>query len=220
MQEIQTFDKIENEFINLYGMTEITGFCVYYVVDRDFEDDEPLPLGYPCRNRDVFVLNEKNELVKGGEIGELCVRGSCLGFGYLNQPERTARAFVQNPLQNIYPELIFRTGDLVRYNERGELIYVSRKDFQIKHMGQRIELGEIETVLSAMAGIELNCCLYDKDKSEIVLFYTGTATTREILKYAKQYLPRYMVPGRLIPLESMPMNLSNKIDRVELQKTF
>lgn len=210
----------QTKFINLYALTELTAFCTFYVVDRDFTDEEPLPIGFPCRNKDVFVLNEKNELVQGDEVGELCVRGSCLGLGYFDRPERTAASFVQNPLQTHYPELILRTGDLVRYNGRGELVYVSRKDFQIKHMGQRIELGEIETVLSAMEGIELACCLYDKEKAEIVLFYTGTAESKEILQYAKQSLPRYMVPGRLVSLESMPMNLSNKIDRVELQKTF
>lgn len=208
------------KFINLYALTELTAFCTYFVVDRDFADDEPLPIGHPCRNKDIIVLNDKDEPVGNDEVGELCVRGSCLGLGYYNRPERTAVTFVQNPLQAHYPELILRTGDLVRYNGLGELVYVSRKDFQVKHMGQRIELGEIEIVLSGMEGMELNCCLYDKEKAEIVLFYTGSVSSREILQYAKQSLPRYMIPGRVISLESMPMNLSNKVDRVELQKTY
>lgn len=207
----------KTKFINLYGLTENTLFCAYYVVERDFADDELLPIGNSCRNKEVFLLNEGNELASENEIGELCVRGS-VALGYYARPERTAGTFVQNPLQSFYPEVILRTGDFGRYNEYGEIVYVSRKDFQIKHMGQRIELGEIETVLSSVEGIATGCCLYDREKLEIIFFYTGTAEKREVMQFAKQSLPHYMVPRRLVLLESMPMTMNNKIDRVELKK--
>lgn len=105
----------------------------------------------------------------GEEPGELCVRGTSLSMGYYKNPEKTREAFVQNPLNDAVPELIYRTGDIVKYNERGEIIYLSRKDFQIKHMGHRIELGEIETAVSSLPEISLNCCLYDEKRQKIVL---------------------------------------------------
>lgn len=204
-------------YANLYGPTEITDVCAYYIVDRPFADNEPLPMGYPCRNTDILVLDETDKPVEGEAIGELCVRGSSLAYGYYRQPEKTAAAFVQNPLNTAYPEIIYRTGDLVRYNERGELVYVSRKDFQIKHMGYRIELGEIETAVSALDGVTMNCCLYDTVKSLITLFYTGEAADKEILAALKNLLPAYMLPGAVHHLDSMPLNLNGKIDRTLLQ---
>ncbi len=204
-------------FVNLYGPTEITEVCTYYIVDRAFADNEPLPMGGACRNTDILVLDEKDKLVKGDAVGELCVRGSSLAYGYYRQPEKTAAAFVQNPLNTAYPEIIYRTGDLVRYNERGELVYVSRKDFQIKHMGYRIELGEIETAVSALDGVTMNCCLYDTNRSMITLFYTGEIDDRDILVALKNQLPAYMLPGAINHLDSMPLNLNGKIDRTLLQ---
>lgn len=204
-------------FVNLYGPTEITEVCTYYVVDRKFNDDEVLPIGKPCQNTDIFVLNEINQLVKDNEIGELCVRGTSLAYGYYNDPQKTAEVFVQNPLNPYYPEIIYRTGDLVRYNEYGELMYLSRKDFQIKHMGYRIELGEIETAVSAIEGINSNCCLYDEKKSKIVMFYTGEVDEYVVLEKVEMMLPKYMLPDKRIHLEAMPLNLNGKIDRVQLK---
>ena len=116
------------QYANLYGPTEITDVCAYFIVDRPMRDYEPLPIGFPCANTEILVLNEQNEQVQGSEAGELCVRGTALALGYYNDPEKTVAAFVQNPLNRSYPERIYRTGDLVRYNERGELIYLGRRD--------------------------------------------------------------------------------------------
>lgn len=149
-------------YANLYGPTEITDACTYYIVDREFSDDEPLPIGIPMSNTDILVLNDEDKLVTDDEVGELCVRGTSLAMGYYNNPEKTRSAFVQNPLNKAVPEIIYRTGDLVRYNEYREIIYISRKDFQIKHLGHRIELGEIETAISSLEEVTLNCCLYDE----------------------------------------------------------
>ena len=137
----------------------------------------------------MIVLDENNRAATGDDVGELCVRGTCLSYGYYRNPEKTSAAFVQNPLHENYPEPIYRTGDLVRYNERGELVYVSRKDFKVKHMDYRIELGEIETAVSALPGVLTNCCLYDADKSVIVLFYAGEAQAKDILAALKTALP-------------------------------
>lgn len=205
------------QFVNQYGPTEMTDICTYYIVDREIADNESLPIGIPCSHMDILLLDENDKPAKPGEIGELCGRGPSLAYGYYNDSDKTASAFVQNPLNTSYPEKIYRTGDLVRLNERGELIYVSRKDFQIKHMGHRIELGEIETAVSALEGVESNCCLYAGEKQGIVLFYTGSLDGNEILRQLKSSLPNYMLPNRRIQLEQMPLNLNGKIDRAQLK---
>lgn len=208
-------------YANLYGPTEITDACTFYVADREFADDEPLPIGRPMRNTEILVLDEHDRLVTGPDaVGELCVRGTSLSVGYYNNPEKTAAAFVQNPLQTAYEEKIYRTGDLVKYNERGELIYLSRKDFQIKHLGHRIELGEIETAVSSLDGISLCCCLYDQEHSRIVLFLEGSFTRSEINARLKSAVPDYMLPGKVISLEKLPLNLNGKIDRVKLRQDY
>jgi len=210
-------------FSNLYGPTEITVDCTYLLVDRDYSDDEPLPIGIPCRNSDIIILNEQNQRVTtSGQIGELCVRGSSLALGYWNDPEKTAQAFVQNPLQTHYPERIYRTGDLVSLNNQGEIMFIGRKDSQIKHMGYRIELGEIETALLGYPGIENGCILYHAIKKEITAFYTSAmeipaATLRSELGKS---LPQYMLPRTAIRLDIMPLSANGKIDRLALTKAY
>lgn len=204
---------------NLYGPTEITDVCAAYIVNREFRDDEALPMGKACHNTEIFLLDENDHLVGAPDIpGELCVRGTCLAYGYYNNPEKTKSAFVQNPLNHAYPETIYRTGDLVKYNELGELVYICRKDYQIKHMGHRIELGEIETAASSLPGVNQNCCVYDDNRHKIVMYYTGTIDEKELAAGLKSMVPDYMVPGKFISLKVMPLNLNGKMDRVLLKK--
>ena len=210
------------EFVNLYGPIEITVDCTYYVVDRQFRDDEPLPIGFPRRNMDVLVLNERNEPCKLGEPGELCVRGSSLALGYWNDPVRTAQAFVQSPLNAHFPELIYRTGDLVYRNEQGELMFTGRKDYQIKHLGYRIELGEIEHAVLRVEGVNNACVLYDKEKKAISLFYQTQRelTPGSIRQSLAASLPKYMLPTAFHRLDELPMNPNGKIDRLKLARDF
>lgn len=125
---------------------------------------------------------------------------------------------MQNPLNDKYPEIIYRTGDLVKYNNLGELVYVCRKDFQIKHMGHRIELGEIETAISSTESVDMVCCLYDVNKLKIVAFYTGVDNEALIIDHIKRLLPHYMIPNKWIHLNHFPINLNGKIDRVKLKE--
>jgi amino acid adenylation domain-containing protein len=203
-------------FINLYGPTEATGMSCYYEANRAFELDEPIPIGKPFKNTQVLLLNDKDEEAAGGELGEICIRGVGVTLGYYDDLERTREAYVQNPTCKAYPEIIYRTGDLGRYNERGELIFVSRRDYQIKHMGHRIELGEIEVCANTVDDVESACCIYDSHKSRIVLFYTGTAIGKDIIVYLKEKLPRYMVPNHIVNLEALPLTSNGKIDRIKL----
>lgn len=207
-------------FVNLYGPTEGTGVCCYYIVDREFGPGDVIPAGRPFKNTDIMILNEKNELAGPGEGGEICIRGTSLSLGYYNAPEKTKEAFVQNPLNPFYPELIYRTGDMGKWNERGELEFISRKDYQIKHMGHRIELGEIESNVNLLDEIKMTGCIYDKEKNKIVLFYVGDLDERGLVAALKEKLPRYMIPNRIIRLEQMPLTLNGKLDRVALGEMY
>ena len=207
-------------YANLYGPTEITDVCTYYVVNREFRDDESLPIGFPCENTQILVLNEKDELVKDCEIGELCVKGCCLSMGYYKDFEKSNSAFVQNPLNDRYAERIYRTGDLVKYNEYGELIYEGRKDFQIKHQGHRIELGEIETATHFINSMKQACALYDESNKKIVLYCVlgdESITEKDIYKELKVKVPGYMLPSLIVIRDGLPMNVNGKIDRVALK---
>ena len=207
-------------FINLYGPTETTGICCYYEVDREFSEDEVLPVGWPFPNTEIILLDENNRVSKSGEQGEICIRGTRLTLGYFADPDRTAVVFVQNPLNPHYPELIYRTGDMGRYNDRGELVFVSRKDHQIKHMGHRIELGEIEVIANMREGVKTACCIFDNVKKKIILFYVGDVTPAEMTTYIKEKLPRYMVPNVVRQLDEMPFTPNGKIDRNGLKTMY
>ena len=120
------------------------------------------------------------------------------------------------------PVRAYKSGDLARYDERGDLVFASRSDFQIKHMGHRIELGEIETVAGSLEYIQRCACLYNDKKSRIVLFCQlteGSSLTGNDIKAAlTEKLSSYMVPNRVNILESLPYNANNKIDRVKLKE--
>ena len=108
----------------------------------------------------------------------------------------------------------------MKYNERHELIYLSRKDFQIKHLGHRIELGEIETAVSSLEEISMCCCLYDEKHSMIVLFLEEEVTRSEINARLRSIIPDYMLPGRVVCLQKLPLNINGKIDRVALRRDY
>jgi len=208
-------------FINLYGPIEITVDCTYFIVERKMDDDEALPIGFPCRNSDVLILNDQNNIAQIDERGELCVRGTSLAMGYWNDAEKTAKAFVQNPLNQNYPELIYRTGDLVYRNDRNEIMYVGRKDYQVKHLGYRIELLEIEHQVLSIPEISNACVLYNKEQRVITLCYESPAydvSDASIRTGLSKTLPKYMLPTVFVRMSELPRNPNGKIDRNGLQK--
>lgn len=208
------------KFTNLYGPTEGTGMCCYYKVNREFELNDVIPIGRPFKNTEIILLNDEDQRAGIDETGEICIRGTSLTLGYYNNPKKTSEVFVQNPLNTVYPELIYRTGDIGRYNEYGELVFVSRKDYQIKHMGHRIELGEIEANVNMLDGVNLAGCVYDEIKGKIVLYYVGDIIDSRLAAVLKEKLPRYMLPNRILQLEEMPLTANGKIDRVTLKKKY
>jgi acyl-coenzyme A synthetase/AMP-(fatty) acid ligase len=149
------------------------------------------------------------------------VRGTSLALGYYNNPEESAKAFCQNPLHSHYAETIYRTGDLGKYNDWGELLFLARKDSQVKHMGHRIELGDIEVAVNALSFLDAACCLYDPIGEKIVLFYQSVLPCdREIMISLRDHLPKYMLPNRLIHFQQLPMNKNAKIDRAKLKEQY
>ncbi len=209
-------------YANLFGPTETTDICSFYIVDRDFADSDSLPIGRACDNCDTFLLTEEGtRATREGEEGEIVVRGSFLADGYYNEPEKTAAAFTQNPLNTAWPERIYRTGDLAKLNKKGEFIYISRKDFQIKRMGYRIELGEIEAAAGSFAKIKSAAALYDAEAGRILVLYEGSIKdTDEVLQKTADKVPPYMRPDEVIRIKQMPYNANGKIDRQRLLKEY
>ncbi|MCQ5202284.1 amino acid adenylation domain-containing protein [Mordavella massiliensis] len=211
----------EVTFGNLYGPTECTEACTYYTIDRHFNDDDVLPMGKPCENSDAIIIDEQGTIVtEPGKIGELCIRGTCLSSGYYGDANRTKEVFVQNPANTKYPELIYKTGDLVTYNDYYELVYVCRKDFQIKIRGYRVELGEIEAAASAIDRITYNCCLFDAQNEKIILVYTGDIEETEVNELLAEKLQDYMIPSEYIHREQMLFNINGKVDRKALGNEY
>lgn len=213
----------EAMFVNVYGPTEITCNCTYYIVNREFGNDEILPMGKPFKNERVFLLDEQNKQIFPKDmkrVGEICVSGTAVTLGYYNNREKTDAAFVQNPLNDKYNEIIYRTGDLGFYNEQGELCFASRKDFQIKHNGHRIELGEIDTAMNAMDEISRACCVYNQDENKIIAFYEGEADNKSITHALMQKIPKFMIPEEFRKVDRMPVTKNGKIDRKVLMEEY
>jgi D-alanine--poly(phosphoribitol) ligase subunit 1 len=209
-------------YANLYGPTEITDVCTYYIVDREFSDTDPLPIGRACKNMRAIVLTEDNRQAKTDETGELCILGSALARGYWNAPEITRKVFVQNPLCTEYDDRMYRTGDLAFINSDGLIIFIGRADSQIKLRGNRIELGEIETAVKSIKEIGNACVIFDSEKEEIVLFAETECELqlRKLNMELKKMIPAYMLPGRLVCMKALPQTPNGKIDRVLLKSTL
>lgn len=209
----------EAVFVNHYGPTEITASCTWYVVDHLVSEDETLPIGRPFRNTNILLITEDGREAAPGETGEIYVQGTSLALGYYRNQEKTREVFVSNPLNPIYDEIVYRTGDLGKYNEQGELLFCGRKDAQIKHMGHRVELGEIEAAALSLPEIQEAVCLYQKEKQQIWLFYTGGClSSREIAGYLRERLPNYMIPRKFCMMDEMPLNFNGKINMTELRE--
>ena len=206
-------------FVNIYGPTEITCNCTYYIVDKNKVYEDKLPIGKAFPNERVFLLDKNgNEITGKHQNGEICVAGTSVGLGYYNNEKQTKNNFVQNPLINEYLETIYKTGDIAFYDDNYDLVFNGRKDFQIKYLGHRIELEEIEKTLMEYEEVIRSCCVFDEEKSKLYGFYIGNISKKDLHLKLKENLPIYMIPTYLIQVEEFPMTKNGKIDRKKLME--
>lgn len=209
----------DRRFVQLYGPSEITGACTYYSVREGDGTDGPIPIGKPFANTGILLLTEDGRVVLPGEPdvpGEICVYGTCLAAGYYNDPEKTAGAFVQNPLVTAVPSKMYKTGDLGYWDGDGELVFISRKDYQVKHGGRRVELGEVEAAFQAVEGVKAACCVQDRRADKLVLYYVGDVSEEKISLAVRDKLPKYMIPAVYNRMEQLPTLPNGKLDRKRL----
>lgn len=207
------------QYVNLYGQSELAGIGCYYIVNKQFDNDSNLPIGKPLSNCEVYLIDD-NEIVKDKDhIGEIYIVSDALAKEYFNDKEKTNERFINKNFGK-GDKRTFKTGDLAKYDEKGNLVFASRNDYQIKHMGYRIELGEIENIANSLDEISRCCCLYNNEKHKIVLFVQTNIEidSKHILSLLRTKLSVYMIPNKVIVLESMPINSNGKIDRQRLRE--
>jgi amino acid adenylation domain-containing protein len=219
-------NKNEIELFDEYGPTEATvGACIYKV-----QLTKPLTIGKPYNNYNVYILDNELNSLPYGITGELYIGGLGVARGYLNQPELTAERFINNPFQTEKEKLLnnnaklYKTGDLARWLEDGNLEYIGRNDHQVKIDGHRVELEHIETILSSYPGITQCVAIATERKNDegkptenkyLIAYYRSKdkIDDNDILTFLKQSLPLYMLPKRFLHLENFPLTLNGKIDR-------
>jgi amino acid adenylation domain-containing protein len=212
--------EIETKLENLYGPTEATVYASYYSCDR-LSNPKPVPIGKPLGNSRLYVMNEYQEMMPPGEVGELVIAGAGLARGYLNRPDLTSEKFLPDPF---FPgEKMYRTGDYAKLLPSGNIVYMGRIDSQVKIKGVRIELGEIETTMLKHPDIK-KAAVIDRDDRYGVKYLaayiesTKSLTLRELRTYMIDRLPGFMVPTEYNRVERMPMTASGKLDRKSLSK--
>lgn len=223
MKHLNTWRKSlpEIEYVNLYGSSEIAGISCYYKVTDECENYDTLPMGKPLNNCKIYLIDGENIVSEANHIGEIYVVSDALALEYYNDPEKTKECFQMRDFGEGIVRC-FKTGDLAQYDENGNLIFASRNDSQIKHMGRRIELGEIEVAAGNLDEIDRCCCLYNTAKKKITLFCEVKSgieiTAKEIRSILRQKLSSYMVPAKVIILEKLPINQNGKIHRQLLKE--
>ncbi|MBQ6898277.1 MAG: AMP-binding protein, partial [Clostridia bacterium] len=198
---------------NLYGPTECAVDVTCY--DCRPEDVDPVPIGKPVYNTQIHITDKYLNPVPIGVQGEICIAGMNVGQGYLNKPELTAEKFVDNPFGE---GKLYKTGDIGYWREDGNVVFVGRKDSQIKLNGQRIELGEIEAVINSVSGVSSSAVIVKNVNGADILaaFFTGEAEASYVKEACSVKLPSYMLPTAFIHLDKLPLNSSGKLDRKAL----
>jgi len=206
------------DYWQLYGPSEITGSCSYYKVDKNRKYGDIIPIGKPYRNTGMILIDD-GEIIPvsdTGRRGEICVYGSCLAAGYYNNEEKTVAAFSALPGELGYDERMYHTGDLAYYDNEGNFVFAGRVDYQIKHMGRRMEPGEIEAAAEALDIVDACCLIHNRQKDDLILYYIGQGSSKDITKSLKDKLPSYMMPTLYRQVEMLPLLPNGKVNRKEL----
>lgn len=208
-------------YVNLYGSSELAGICCFYEIPAGTLP-ETLPLGKPLGNCRVFLRGEQGFVSGPGGMGELWIASPALALEYFGDPGKTAAVFAEETLPDGSRARVLHSGDLARFDEAGNLVFVSRKDFQIKHMGRRIELGEIESVADSLPEIARCCCLYNEARKRIELFCElndgAESEGKAIQSRLRPLLSDYMLPAKVHVLDKLPLNPNGKIHRQALKE--
>ncbi|MGV9775615.1 amino acid adenylation domain-containing protein [Streptosporangium sp. NPDC003464] len=205
-------------FVNVYGPTEATVSAA--TAELAAPQATPVPIGHPTPGHRCYVVDDHFRLVEPGAEGELLIGGPGVTRGYLNRPALTAAAFVPDPFSGEAGARLYRTGDMARYADDGQLVYLGRRDGQVKIRGQRIELGEIATVLQehpAVAQAAVEAVPRPGGGLELVAFLTPEDAPADP-GYAASRLTVAMLPGRVLRLPELPLNSSGKVDRSRLRE--
>ena len=210
---------------NLYGPTETTIWSTGYLVK---DGQAPVLIGRPIGNTQCFILNEQQQPVPVGCIGELYIAGDGLARGYLKRPELTREKFVPNPFNSNPSARMYRTGDLARFMPNGEIECLGRTDHQVKIRGHRIELGEIESRLAEYPGVREPVVVAREDtpgNKRVVAYFTSspdtgpkdnTISAEQLRSHLQSSLPDYMIPAAYVQLQSIPLTANGKLDRKAL----
>ena len=210
-------DRIQRHFpeakvYSLGGATEASIWSIIFPIEQVNSSWQSIPYGYPLANQSIYVLNESRSLCPPEVQGEIYIGGVGVAQGYANSEEKTRAAFINHPEFG----RIYKTGDFGRFSTEGYVVFLGRKDSQVKVGGYRIELGEIEQRMNSLEFVDNAIVLLDSNK-QIVGFYTGTITSKEKFKDSlAQFLPAYMIPHRFVHLHSMPLSGNGKLDRKAL----
>lgn len=209
------------EVWNIYGPTETTVCCILTQISKN---DNPITIGKPVANTQIYLLNPKGNLVKPGTVGEIAIAGDGVSLGYLNRPELNKERFIANPFENKTESKMYLSGDLGKLLPNGQIQCLGRIDKQVKVRGYRIELGEIEHVLMAIEGIKLAVVLAEND---ILMAFIQVdfeiKTDIDPIKLCQQeltsQLPSFMVPNVFHVIDKIPTTENGKIDRKALLKS-
>lgn len=210
--------KMGTSFLNHYGPTETTVGVISHMIDTNklaLFQQKPL-IGKPNSNNQIYILDEKNQPVPIGMMGEICVVGDSVTNGYLQRPGLTEQKFVSNPFSTL--GIMYKTGDLGKWTAEGQIEFFGRKDFQVKIHGYRIELEEIERVLQSFEGITSVYVTVNVNGDGLLAFFTAChpVSITALNKFAEKKLPNYMMPGLLLEVEQFPLLANGKIDRLNL----
>ena len=205
--------------INGYGPTENTTFSCCYQIDKKYTDS--IPIGGPISNSTCYVISKDNNLQPIGLPGELWVGGDGVARGYFNNDKMTSDKFIYSNLVNAR---VYKTGDLVKWDSNGHLIFLGRIDNQIKIRGFRVELSEITTVINSYEGIREAYTIFDTVHNQKSICSYIVADKKidfnDLKKYLSNQLPKYMIPTYFMQLDFLPINQNGKVNKKLLPKNF